>query len=37
MSADVALMAVTTYNGDVKLIRMPAIINPLRDSDDGPA
>lgn len=37
LSADVSLMAVTTYNGDVKLIKMPAIINPLRDSDDGPA
>ena len=37
LSADVAFMAVTTFNGDVKLIRMPPIINPLRDSDESPA
>jgi hypothetical protein len=30
-------MAITSFNGEVKLIRMPGIINPTRESDEAPA
>lgn len=34
LSPDNAFLAVTSFNGEVKLFRMPAIINPTRDSDE---
>ena len=35
LSYDVAFLAVTTFGGEVKVLKMPAIINPVRDSDDS--
>ena len=34
LSPDVVFMVITTFGGEVKLIKMPAIINPFRESDD---
>lgn len=34
LSYDVAFLAVTTFSGEVKLARMPPIINPARDVED---
>lgn len=34
LSYDVAFLAVTTFGGEVKVLKMPAIINPVRDSDE---
>jgi hypothetical protein len=34
LSAEVGFMVITTFGGEVKLIKMPAIINPFRESDD---
>lgn len=34
LSPDNAFLVVTSFNGEVKLFRMPAIINPTRESDD---
>ena len=34
LSPDNAFLVVTSFNGEVKLFRMPAIINPTRESDE---
>jgi len=34
LSPDNSFVAVTSFNGEVKLFKMPAIINPTRDSDE---
>jgi hypothetical protein len=34
LSPDNAFLVVTSFNGEVKLFKMPAIINPTRDSDE---
>jgi hypothetical protein len=34
LSPDNAFLVVTSFNGEVKLLKMPAIINPTRDSDE---
>lgn len=36
LSPDVSFMAITTFGGEVKLVRMPPIISPTRDSDEAP-
>jgi hypothetical protein len=33
ISLDCKFMAVTSFSGEVKLIKMPPIINPLRDDE----
>ena len=35
-SVDAAFMAITSFNGEIKLVRMPPIINPTRENDDAP-
>jgi hypothetical protein len=37
LSPDNAFLVVTSFNGEVKLFKMPAIINPTRESDDPAA
>ena len=34
LSPEASFLAITTFGGEVKLIKMPAIINPFRESDD---
>jgi len=34
ISTDAAFLAITAFNGEIKLVKMPAIINPIRDSDE---
>lgn len=34
LSLDVQFLTFTTFAGDVKLVRMPPIINPTRESDE---
>ena len=34
LSSDAGFLAITTFGGEVKLIKLPAIINPFRESDD---
>jgi len=34
LSPDGAFLSITTFSGEVKLIKMPAIINPFRETDD---
>jgi|LauGreDrversion4_2_1035121.scaffolds.fasta_scaffold29385_2 hypothetical protein len=35
ISTDAAFVMITSFNGEVKLIRLPPIVNPLRDSDEA--
>jgi hypothetical protein len=35
LSAECAFMAVTSYSGEVKLVKLPSIINPARESDEA--
>lgn len=35
LSQECAFMAVTTYSGEVKLVKLPPIINPTRESDEA--
>ena len=34
ISPDVAFLVITTFGGEVKLVKMPPVINPFRESDD---
>ncbi len=34
LSPDNAFLVVTSFSGEIKLFRMPAIINPVRESDE---
>lgn len=37
LSLDALFMTVTSFNGEVKLIKMPPVINPLKDEEQVPA
>lgn len=34
LSADALFMTITTFGGEVKVVKLPAIVNPVRDSDE---
>jgi len=33
LSLDNTFLSITSYNGEIKIVKMPAIINPLRDEE----
>ena len=35
LSQDALFMTINTFGGEVKVVRLPAIINPARDSDEA--
>jgi hypothetical protein len=37
MSLDYTFMTITSFNGEIKLIKLPPIINPLRDDETAAA